>query len=187
MNSQELSQTPKTDATLAVGSRLRPVEPSDGFVSSVMQRVAAHAAAEQRASNHGVNLGDNHGDNHGVNNKNNNSSHAHSRRPGGHSLLGVFAAEPRFAVAALALVCMVNMVLLFTTSTANTAAINAQFSTGDTVPSAAVQSLQLGSKVASQTSTAVTTSSTAGAEMQWGEQYYGINGAVDATAEAWYE
>jgi hypothetical protein len=179
MNSQELSQTPKTDATLAVGSRLRPVEPSDGFVSSVMQRVAAHAAAEQRASNLGVNLG--------VNNKDNNSSHAHSRRPGGHSLLGVFAAEPRFAVAALALVCMVNMVLLFTTSTANTAAINAQFSTGDTVPSAAVQSLQLGSKVASQTSTAVTTSSTAGAEMQWGEQYYGINSAVDATAEAWYE
>ncbi|MFN5867384.1 MAG: hypothetical protein ACK45R_10355, partial [Candidatus Kapaibacterium sp.] len=107
MNSQEPSQTPKTDATLAVGSRLRPVEPSDGFVSSVMQRVAAHAAAEQRASNHGVNLGDNLG----VNNKNNNSSHAHSRRPGGHSLLGVFAAEPRFAVAALALVCMVNMVL----------------------------------------------------------------------------
>jgi hypothetical protein len=179
MNSQEPSQTPKTDATLAVGSRLRPVEPSDGFVSSVMQRVAAHAAAEQRASNLG--------DNHGVNNKNNNSSHAHSRRPGGHSLLGVFAAEPRFAVAALALVCMVNMVLLFTTSTANIAAINAQFSTGDTVPSAAVQSLQLGSKVASQTSTAVTTSSTAGADMQWGEQYYGINGAVDATAEAWYE
>ena len=183
MNSQELSQTPKTDATLAVGSRLRPVEPSDGFVSSVMQRVAAHAAAEQRASNHGVNLGDNLG----VNNKDNNSSHAHSRRPGGHSLLGVFAAEPRFAVAALALVCMVNMVLLFTTSTANIAAINAQYSTGDTVPSAAVQSLQLGSKVASQTSTAVTTSSTAGADMQWGEQYYGINGAVDATAEAWYE
>jgi hypothetical protein len=183
MNSQELSQTPKTDATLAVGSRLRPVEPSDGFVSSVMQRVAAHAAAEQRASNLGVNLGDNLG----VNNKDNNISHAHSRRPGGHSLLGVFAAEPRFAVAALALVCMVNMVLLFTTSTANIAAINAQFSTGDTVPSAAVQSLQLGSKVASQTSTAVTTSSTAGAEMQWGEQYYGINSAVDATAEAWYE
>jgi hypothetical protein len=183
MNSQELSQTPKTDATLAVGSRLRPVEPSDGFVSSVMQRVAAHAAAEQRASNLGVNLGDNLG----VNNKDNNISHAQSRRPGGHSLLGVFAAEPRFAVAALALVCMVNMVLLFTTSTANIAAINAQFSTGDTVPSAAVQSLQLGYKVASQTSTAVTTSSTAGAEMQWGEQYYGINSAVDATAEAWYE
>lgn len=183
MNSQEPSQTPKTDATLAVGSRLRPVEPSDGFVSSVMQRVAAHAAAEQRASNLGVNLGDNLG----VNNKNNTSSHAHSRRPGGHSLLGVFAAEPRFAVAALALVCMVNMVLLFTTSTANIAAINAQFSTGDTVPSAAVQSLQLGYKVASQTNTAVTTSSTAGAEMQWGELYYGINGAVDATAEAWYE
>ena len=179
MNSQKPSKTPKTDATIAVGSRLRPVEPSDGFVSAVMQRVAAHAAAEQRASNLGVNLG--------VNNKDNNSSHAHSRRPGGHSLLGVFAAEPRFAVAALALVCMVNMVLLFTTSTANIAAINAQFSTGDTVPSAAVQSLQLGSKVASQTSTAVTTSSTAGAEMQWVEQYYGINGAVDATAEAWYE
>jgi hypothetical protein len=148
-----------------------------------MQRVAAHAAAEQRASNLGVNLGDNLG----VNNKDNNISHAQSRRPGGHSLLGVFAAEPRFAVAALALVCMVNMVLLFTTSTANIAAINAQFSTGDTVPSAAVQSLQLGYKVASQTSTAVTTSSTAGAEMQWGEQYYGINSAVDATAEAWYE